>query len=93
VAGSTLAACVNHPRREAIGVCVLCRKRVCSECVTKVEGINYCVSCLAVLADAGQRSAAFTPLSPVRARLSAFAFLVSLSLLAWALVEAALPGA
>jgi hypothetical protein len=41
------AACAFHAQREALGVCVACRSRVCAECTTKVEGINYCVRCLA----------------------------------------------
>jgi hypothetical protein len=90
----TFAACVNHPEREAIGVCVRCRTRVCSECVTKVEGINYCVSCLAVLADRGAsvESRRSRPWSLSAASLSAVVYFVFLCLLAWALVEVALPG-
>ena len=53
---ATVAACENHRQREAIGVCVQCRRRVCSECSTKVEGINYCVTCLAGLAREGGRT-------------------------------------
>ena len=52
---ATVAACENHLQREAIGVCVQCRVRVCSECSTKVEGINHCVTCLAGLAREGGR--------------------------------------
>jgi hypothetical protein len=51
-----VAGCENHPAREAIGLCVKCRRRVCGECATKIEGINYCVSCLSGLAAAGGRS-------------------------------------
>ena len=51
-----VAGCENHPAREAIGVCVACRRRVCGECATKIEGINYCVSCLSGLAAEGGRS-------------------------------------
>ena len=51
-----VAACENHPQREAIGVCVKCRTRVCSECSTKVDGINYCVRCLAGLAGANAQT-------------------------------------
>lgn len=50
------AGCENHPTREAIGLCVECRQRVCGECATKVDGINYCVSCLSGLAADGGRS-------------------------------------
>ena len=43
-------ACANHPAREALGICVRCRTRICAECVTRVDGINYCVRCLETLA-------------------------------------------
>ena len=88
------AACQNHPEREAIGICVKCRTRVCSECVTKVDGINYCVGCLSQLAEAGterQRREA-RPTSPALAAFSAFGLFVVLLLMTWALVEAAMPG-
>lgn len=88
------AACRNHPEREAIGICVKCRTRVCSECVTKVDGINYCVACLAKLAGAdtadARRDAA--PHSRALAVMAAAGFFVVLTLAAWALVEVALPG-
>ena len=51
-----VAGCENHPAREAIGLCVKCRRRVCGECATKIEGINYCVSCLSGLAAEGGRN-------------------------------------
>lgn len=38
--------CTNHPKREAVGICVGCRSVVCVECSTKVEGMNYCIACL-----------------------------------------------
>jgi hypothetical protein len=38
--------CVNHPEREASGLCTRCRSAICQECCTKVEGINYCKRCL-----------------------------------------------
>jgi len=41
--------CFLHPERKAIGICVLCRTAICSECSTRVDGINYCQSCLATL--------------------------------------------
>jgi hypothetical protein len=50
-----VAGCENHPAREAIGLCIACRRRVCGECVTKIEGINYCVACLSGLAAEGGR--------------------------------------
>jgi hypothetical protein len=45
-----IVACANHEGREAIGVCVRCRLRVCGECTTKIDGINHCVRCFAELA-------------------------------------------
>ncbi len=88
------AACQNHPEREAIGICVQCRTRVCSECVTKVDGINYCVGCLSWLAEVGgeKKRAEDRPASAVLAAFSAFGYLVVLLLLTWALVEVAMPG-
>jgi hypothetical protein len=86
-------ACRNHPAREAIGVCVKCRARVCAECSTKLDGINHCVECLAKLAgahrDGGERAARAS--SPWLGRALAGALLGTLSLLSWALLEVALP--
>lgn len=42
----SVATCVNHAEREALGVCVRCHQLVCVECVTRVDGINFCVRCL-----------------------------------------------
>ena len=33
--------CTNHPQRPAIGVCVMTRRPICSECSTRYEGVNY----------------------------------------------------
>ena len=38
--------CLNHPERDAIGICVKCRKYLCVECATKIAGVNYCADCL-----------------------------------------------
>lgn len=88
----SLATCVNHPEREALGVCVQCRTRVCSECSTKVEGINYCVTCLAGLAQAGRS----TPHMQVRTGgMPWLSLALSAGLLwglTWLLLEAVLPG-
>jgi hypothetical protein len=86
-----IAACPNHPQREAIGICVRCRRRVCSECATKVEGINYCVTCLAELArrQASRRSVRLPALAVY---LSAGTYFVLLTGLLWVLLEVMLPG-
>lgn len=87
-----VAVCANHAQREAIGVCVRCRTRVCSECATKVDGINYCVACLAGLAvDSGSRAAAHG--GERRFPLAGAAFYLGLlTLLVWGFLELALPG-
>jgi hypothetical protein len=88
-----VAACANHAEREAIGICVQCRTRVCSECATKVEGINYCVSCLAGLAVDGGRQAEPRVVGSLRAGyVSATAYLVTLWALVWGFLEIVLPG-
>lgn len=47
--GLTVESCQNHPSREGIGICVQCRQIYCSECITKLDGINHCRACLATL--------------------------------------------
>jgi hypothetical protein len=84
------AACRNHADREAIGVCVVCRVRVCAECSTKVEGINRCVDCLAKAA--GEAKPAAVARKPGRGgAIAAGALVITASGLAWALLEVALP--
>jgi hypothetical protein len=93
VSVASIASCENHPAREAIGVCVQCRTRVCSECATKVEGINYCVRCLTGLAAQGGRT-----LSVARtgSRLSVYVsgtlYVGLLSAGVWLLLQVMLPG-
>jgi hypothetical protein len=38
--------CNDHPERPGLGICVECRKVICSVCTTQFEGINRCASCL-----------------------------------------------
>ncbi|MGF1468391.1 MAG: B-box zinc finger protein [Sandaracinaceae bacterium] len=85
------AACHNHPGRDALGVCVQCRQRVCAECVTKVDGINYCVACYQGLAAPPRREAASTEVSGTSAALWAGGLFVVLTLLLWGFFEVALP--
>jgi hypothetical protein len=87
-----VAVCANHAQREAIGVCVRCRTRVCSECATKVDGINYCVACLAGLAvDTGSRAAAQSGSHGLTGATAAFYF-ATLAVLLWGFLELMLPG-
>jgi hypothetical protein len=53
---SASAPCANHPTREALGICVHCKRLVCSECSTRIDGVNHCVSCLDERAGADARS-------------------------------------
>jgi hypothetical protein len=93
VSTAAIATCENHPQREAIGVCVQCRTRVCSECSTKVEGINYCVRCLAGLAREGGRTIGQRgQASPRSAYAAATAYFVLLSCATWLLLTVLLPG-
>lgn len=47
-AGELSRFCANHRDRNASSLCVQCRRAMCHECSTRWEGINYCVTCLAV---------------------------------------------
>lgn len=82
-----IAACPNHPTREAIGICVSCRAQLCGACATKVEGINHCVVCLAALAQSGPESPVLVP--SLCASSVTGAYLVTLGLLVWGLLELA----
>ena len=89
---AAIVACRNHPAREAIGVCVSCRARVCAECSTKVDGINRCVECLAALAaEPVGRASSSRSAGLWGSRVAAGAAMTSVALLAWALLEIALP--
>jgi hypothetical protein len=92
--GVAAAACRNHPAREAIGVCVVCRIRVCSECATKVDGINHCVDCLAKAARGAlaRKPAARVREGRVLGAAAGAGLLALLAVLIWALLEVALPG-
>lgn len=86
-------ACANHPSREALGICVRCRTRICAECVTRVDGINYCVRCLETLAT--ERTSLPPPdaAAPPRAGIGwAVAGLVLLSSMTALVLEALLRG-
>ncbi len=38
--------CINHPDKEAKGVCNLCAKTICSDCAVLLKGELYCKNCL-----------------------------------------------
>lgn len=93
------APCRNHPDREAIGICVRCRTRVCSECSTKIDGINYCVTCLTAAAGAAagdrRRTTRVGPRASSRLGgiVASVALLLVGTLLVWGMLEALLPRA
>ena len=88
------AACAFHADREALGVCVACRARVCAECTTKVEGINYCVRCLAERAQEAEGPSAPALSRGMRSLAwSALLWVTCLWLLTWFLLELAFPEA
>lgn len=41
------AHCFYHPDRQALAVCVSCRKPICQSCSTLWEGMHHCAACLA----------------------------------------------
>lgn len=47
----TANGCANHPERDAIAICVVCRRAVCETCSTKVDGIHHCTDCLRAAAE------------------------------------------
>ena len=81
------ALCANHPQREAVGICVDCRKQVCVECTTKVDGINHCVSCLRTMAGPARNEEARSTHSPVIKVASLIVMTGTLSLLTWGMLE------
>ena len=89
--GRLSATCTRHTLREAVGVCVRCSTALCGDCITKIDGINHCQSCLAEL---GHRPAVPTraPRRHMPAALSLGLGLVSLTLLAWLMIEVMMPG-
>ena len=38
--------CSNHGEREAVGMCVRCRKLICEECKVKINNKYYCKDCV-----------------------------------------------
>lgn len=86
--------CQNHPEREALGICIQCRSQVCSECVTKVDGINYCVRCLASMsADNSRVRADSSQMPPQVVWMLVLVFGSLLTLMLWGMLYVALPGA
>lgn len=76
-----------------MGICVRCRVRYCSECITKVDGVNFCAGCFANMAGADAPEAIAGHVTGLfGSSLRAALYFVVLSALAWAMVEAVFPG-
>ena len=82
------ARCTFHPDRAGVAVCVGCRRVVCPDCSTVVDGLNCCVDCLE------QRAASAAPTRrewtegwTPRATGATLGWWGLLSLLAWAWYE------
>jgi hypothetical protein len=56
------ASCRYHPERAGVGICVKCRTVICTECSTRLDGINHCAACVWALQEAQGRERAAAPL-------------------------------
>lgn len=61
-AAQAQASCRYHPERPGVGICVKCQTVICTECSTRVEGINHCAVCLASLQEDQSRQRKPLPL-------------------------------
>ncbi len=43
---SSVADCFYHPERPGIGVCMRCRRVICTACCTQLDGVNHCFACI-----------------------------------------------
>lgn len=90
-----MAHCELHPDLDAIGICMSCKRQICGQCATRVDGINRCTSCLAQMATLTQPaeggSKAVGARWPAYAALAGYLFL--LFAITWALLSAALRSA
>ena len=41
--------CAYHPDRDGVGICMTCHTVICTECSTRLDGINHCAVCVARL--------------------------------------------
>jgi hypothetical protein len=44
-----MRTCHYHGDRPGIGICMRCRVVICAACCTRLNGVNHCHACLAVL--------------------------------------------
>jgi hypothetical protein len=86
------ATCSQHALREAVGICVRCRAPLCSDCITKIDGINHCASCLSTLTASVRRKSEKPRQSPTKAAFAVALGACLLSLLTWLSLEVLMPG-
>jgi hypothetical protein len=86
------AFCLQHEARIAVGICVHCRKPLCGDCITKIDGINHCRACLEARSAAAP-SAVRGELGQLQARVLLGAGAGALWLLTWLALSVLLPGA
>jgi succinate dehydrogenase/fumarate reductase-like Fe-S protein len=41
-----MATCFYHAERNGIGVCMSCRRVICADCSTRLDGVNHCHACI-----------------------------------------------
>ncbi len=86
------ANCSQHALRDATGICVRCRAAMCSECITKIDGINHCRRCLDELVAERPASAGRDHGRGVTAPLALLFGGALLYTLAWLMLDVLMPG-
>ena len=69
-----------------------CSQAFCTDCITKLDGINHCRACLSKMGREVAQAQAGEPRSRVPPALAIATGLTLLSLLAWGMLEVLLPG-
>jgi hypothetical protein len=85
------ATCTHHPLRDAVGICVRCSRAMCSDCITKIDGINHCRGCLQELSGTAKPAAERT--RKPHDELALGVGVLTMSVLAWLMLEVMMPGA
>ena len=88
-----MRACQHHPEEAALGICIVCSAPLCDACITKLDGINHCRSCLLARAEEPARAVVRAPgrASSALGWLSFAAGVLLLAVLALQTLNAVLP--
>ena len=86
-----MSLCHYHPDRIGVGVCMRCRVVICTECCTRVDGVNHCHACLKVLGQRQERPRAASFVPQLRAAVFLFLAWVFFFVIAWSLRAALAP--